>query len=268
MYCNNILSKKYKPLKINNNSGFSLVELAIVLLVAGIVTAGIAAGSHLMQAAKLNRIISEFSGYAKATNNFKDKYKAWPGDMPNAVSYWGTYNSSTNPNGVVNGDGDELIAWNSEGVRAWQEMALAGLISGKYTGVLGGTPAFTGGSNVPASSVNGGMYIFSSLNLNTIFMNSVTNALLLAKIDSPATAANSSVLTVADAYLIDKKIDDGNPSDGYFYSTRGADVAAGNCTTFDYGTDTKAAAYDLGNNNLSSIDALVCRPLYVFNKDS
>jgi prepilin-type N-terminal cleavage/methylation domain-containing protein len=58
-----------------NRSGFSLLELSITLVIVGLATAAITSGTHLMQAAKLNNIIAEISGYVKATNSFKDKYK-------------------------------------------------------------------------------------------------------------------------------------------------------------------------------------------------
>src|SRR4051812_33687590 len=125
------------------NSGFSLIELAVTLVIAGLLAAGITGGMHLMQAAKLDKLITEITGYSTAVQNFRLKYNAWPGDMPNATTYWGLYNAGTNPEGTVNGDGNERIGAEASGnllesLRASQQMALGNFIAGHFTGVTNG----------------------------------------------------------------------------------------------------------------------------------
>jgi prepilin-type N-terminal cleavage/methylation domain-containing protein len=67
--------------------GFSLVELSIVLVILGLLTGGILAGQSLIRAAELRSITTQFNQYVSATQSFRDKYMALPGDMPNATRF-------------------------------------------------------------------------------------------------------------------------------------------------------------------------------------
>ncbi len=243
--------------KNKNISGFSLVELSVVLVVAGLTMAAITSGAHLLQAAKLNKTISEITGYVTAVNNFKDKHKAWPGDMTNATSYWGTYHVTNNPNGVVNGNGDEQIAgaFQGEPLYAWQEMALSGLIPGKYTGQDAGTPDFVAGVNLPGSSIAGSyfmLYYYPTFG-------TTGNYLQLGSQQSN-TQPNASVLSPSDTHVIDIKIDDGLATTGNFIGFRGDEFfgVAGKCVTSDH--NTASANYILTDNTVS------CRLGYWINK--
>ncbi len=211
----------------DKTSGFSLVELSVVLVIIGLLLAAITGGSHLIHTAKLNQTISEINGYVTAANNFKDKYKAWPGDMPNAESFLGVYNASTNPNGTVNGNGDELIG---ERPRAWQQLALSGLIAGKYTGVVVSStnppPQYMAGVNAPSvSSRTGAFYLLTS---REGFFGTTGNALQLGASNSSGLAWGGA-LTASDAHLIDIKIDDGVANRGILYTIRSNDYGTGTC---------------------------------------
>ena len=68
---------------------FSLVELSIVLVILGLLTGGILAGQSLIRAAELRAVTTEYQRYVAAVQTFRDKYMALPGDMPNAIAFWG-----------------------------------------------------------------------------------------------------------------------------------------------------------------------------------
>ena len=70
-------------------SGFSLVELSIVLVILGLLTGGILAGQNLIRAAELRSVTTQFQNYHAAVMTFRDKYFALPGDMANAEDFWG-----------------------------------------------------------------------------------------------------------------------------------------------------------------------------------
>lgn len=116
-------------------SGFSLVELSIVLVILGLLTGGILGGQSLIKAAELRSVGTEYDAWQTATNIFKDKYMAIPGDMQRADEFWP---------GVVSGDGNGVISipaganLTGEMFTFWQHLAEAGLIAGEYTGVAGG----------------------------------------------------------------------------------------------------------------------------------
>jgi prepilin-type N-terminal cleavage/methylation domain-containing protein len=239
------------------SSGFSLIELSVTLVIIGLIIAGVTNGQHLMQAAKLDKAITEISGYAKAIDNFKQKYKAFPGDMPNATSFWGAYDATTNPTGTANGNGDEFITWNTEGLTAWQQLAASGFITGKYTGVLG-TVNLEAGVNQPESGITGTSY---SIQSDSARVWNVTNYryLGLAKISSDGSANNTSAISAQNAQLIDKKIDDGLPGTGKILGVTGSGAATA-CTSPDWSTATSTGSY-LFQTDLS---LFFCRVWYVF----
>lgn len=127
---------------------FSLVELSIVLVILGLLTGGILAGQSLIRAAELRSITSDFSRYLTATQTFRDKYMAIPGDMNNAVSFWNrqinqawclpTSGATVTTPGTCNGDGDGVIEFagaasqSSEFAQFWRQLAFAGLVEGDY----------------------------------------------------------------------------------------------------------------------------------------
>lgn len=243
----------------NKNLGFSLVELSVTLVIAGLLMAAITSGTHLMQAAKLNRIVSEMSGYVKAVNSFKDKYKSWPGDMPDATSYWGTYAAGPPISGATDGNGDEHISGNStESIYAWRQMSLSGMIAGNYSGADAGTPDYQADINMPASTgaESGSIYF---LTYYSSFFGASGNVLQL----SGVMASNSPMgeaLTPADAHIIDTKIDDGFASTGNVYSIRGDTYngVSGRCVDDDY--SVASANYLLTDATVS------CRIAYWLNK--
>lgn len=145
-------------------NGFSLIELSIVLVILGLLVGGIVAGQSLIQAAELRSVGAEQNRYRTSILAFRDKYFAWPGDMPNATSVWGDQATGTSAcasaatadgsPGTCNGNGDGIIGpgshSGSEGVRAWQQLAFTGLVEGTFTGYYD-SGKITIGLNVPAS---------------------------------------------------------------------------------------------------------------------
>jgi len=126
--------------KNNSKMGFTLVELAIVIVIIGLIVGGVLGGQELINGAKLNSVITDFSKYERAVNTFKLKYDALPGDMPNATDYWA---------GATVGDGDGKISI-AESFYAWEMLGFSGITT-SYTGVVGGVTAGVAGVNFPQS---------------------------------------------------------------------------------------------------------------------
>lgn len=116
-------------LEIEHRSGFTLIEIAIVFIVVGLIAGGILAGQELLQAARDRNVAKQFQEYALATIAFKNKYNCIPGDCAQA-SELGLGN---------NGDGNGLIAtgYALEPYYLWQHLGNAGLINGTYSGTWG-----------------------------------------------------------------------------------------------------------------------------------
>jgi prepilin-type N-terminal cleavage/methylation domain-containing protein len=242
--------------------GFSLVELSIVLVILGLLIGGILSGQALIRASELRAVSTEQSRYVTAVQTFRDKYFAIPGDMANATSFWGKDNTNCPSHtgtaatpGTCNGDGDGyILAWSpNEMHRFWQELALAGLIEGSYTGMPGvtGGAAITSGVNAPKSKLgNAGWGTMSSTVYDPVgdgyWYGGINHGnYLIFGADSPtATYPNlTPALAPEEAWNIDTKVDDGKPATGRVIPTGWAA-----CTTSTTSTDA-TGTYKLAENS-------------------
>ena len=109
----------------NNQKGFTLVELAIVLVVIGLLLGAILKGQAMIKNAKVKRIKSDIDSIVAATYNYQDKYGYLPGDDPNDRT------SDLDATSCTGGNGDGLFNQGAiEYACFWQELAGAGYISG------------------------------------------------------------------------------------------------------------------------------------------
>src|SRR5262249_55437182 len=133
-----------------SQSGFTLVEIAIVLVIIGLLLGGILKGQEMITQAKIKNVINDFNGITVAISSYQDRYRALPGDDQNATTRW----PSPGPN-PAKGNGDGVIAGlynandtNNGGAPAssaesnlfWQHLRIAGFVSGLTTGTGAGTP--------------------------------------------------------------------------------------------------------------------------------
>lgn len=181
--------------------GFSLIELSIVIIIIGLLIAGIAAGSSMVKQSSLNSIIIEEQNYITAINSFKSRFNALPGDFANAGSIWP--NCDPSPQNC-NGNNNGLIEWQQESLRAWQQLEAAGMIGGQFNGT----------SNEPIAKYGSGTFWRIESNTDNIYTVQANTKNSLEILSS--TMFN--FISSADAYYIDKRIDDGVPSNGLMYT--------------------------------------------------
>lgn len=229
--------------------GFSLVELSIVLVILGLLTGGVLGGQALIKASQLRSVQADLNRYVAAATAFRDKYGELPGDLNNAVKYWGAQAGTTtdgtdatcaalrgaNPAvGTVtcNGDGDGHISnddfTNStraswyEVWRAWQHMANAGLVEGSYTGVSDDATSYLAGAagkNIPSSKISGALgFAFTwadaagTTAATWLFPGTRGNYLRFGGGDR---VDNGTIILRADEmWNLDTKMDDGRPGTG------------------------------------------------------
>lgn len=207
------------------SGGFTLLEMTIVMIIIALVTGVVFTGVSMLRSAKMNNAVSDLQRYSQAVVAFADKYQSFPGDMPIAERYWGSDAGCPNtPYTIIrhvatcNGDGDGFIDGPEE-FRAWQQLSNAGFINGLYTGVAGpaGGDDHVARVNAPASLLDGGGFDITYVGRMTGDAN-YFDGYYPIKIGLGMKSANSRfdapLLTPAEAFAIDNKIDDGRPGTG------------------------------------------------------
>lgn len=248
-------------------SGFSLVELSIVLVILGLLTGGILTGQNLIRAAELRSVVTEFQRYAAATRTFQDKYLALPGDITNATEFWAAAHSTpatckTTPSpgaATCNGDGNGIITHSTvssnEPFRAFQQLANSGLIEGHYNGVKGpGLYEWDSviGTNVPASRVsNAGWSIAAPMTVTGgssayHFDGHYGHRLVFGSKTADSTTGSPALLP-EEAWNLDTKLDDGKPGLGKIRSQKNSSPTSPGCATTN---DPSTSTYTLTNTSI------------------
>jgi prepilin-type N-terminal cleavage/methylation domain-containing protein len=128
---------------MKKTQGFTLVEIAIVLVIIGLLLGGILKGQEMITQAKIKNVIADFSGISAAYHGYVDRYKKIPGDDPCA----GTTNSAVTTGncgtttgrwtGASHGDGNGQVAGKYNSTTAtdesrlwWDHLRRAGFVSG------------------------------------------------------------------------------------------------------------------------------------------
>lgn len=203
-----------KNLQKRRQNGFTLVELAIVLIIAALIIGGALAGQNLVRASELRSVATERDQLRMAVNSFYDRYRGIPGDVKNFTNYFAT---AANGNGNGQVDYDERLLY-------WQQLSASGLVDGAYTGTLSGASAFVPGTNIPLTdSGSNGWSIYVSWWQNTLDGQSYTLQILSnTEAYAEATSPGNPQVAVmpkgdflpSEAWNIDTKIDDGSPVKG------------------------------------------------------
>ncbi len=134
--------------------GFTLVELAIVMVIIGLLIGAVLKGQAMIDDAKQKRLMNDIQGISAAYFTYYDRYNAIPGDDASTHGWAGV--TAGNADGFIGGTA--VPAPTGESQESWQALRYAGLISGD--------PVATGASSLP-SQPYGGKYGLSNMDFGT-----------------------------------------------------------------------------------------------------
>jgi prepilin-type N-terminal cleavage/methylation domain-containing protein len=204
-----------------SEKGFTLVELAIVMIIIGLLIGGILKGQELINNARISSQVTQFKGIEVAVNTFREKYSGMPGDILTPATRVPNCTGACNNDGNANGRIDEVLIGaamataDNENSAAFAQLVqsdmLAGtidpsapvatasavgvnLIEAKFGGAnlrLGYHPGGLLAGSTAAAGTPGGHYVALSTQLAGAITNADTN------------------LTPNEADRIDTKVDDG-----------------------------------------------------------
>ncbi|HEX2825706.1 MAG TPA: prepilin-type N-terminal cleavage/methylation domain-containing protein [Burkholderiales bacterium] len=181
----------------NRQTGFTLIEIAIVLVIIGLLLGGVLKGQELITGARVRNLIQQQDGVKAAYFGFLDRYKALPGDYSGAAA------NITGATG--SGDGDGQIEAGAESILAWEHLAKSGFINGSYVANGATTPT---DANNPKNPYAGYMQLIYDGVYGT-----GTSTTPAGSRHNLKTGPNIPVEIVGE---LDRKVDDGSPYTGAF----------------------------------------------------
>ena len=158
----------HQPCFPRRQSGFTLIEIAIVLVIIGLLLGGILKGQELINSARVKNLAGDFRNVPVFIYGYQDKFKSLPGDDSAANTHVSGTNASTPGtlgNGIIEGAWDSTTA-TDESYLFWQHVRLAGLAPG---------PTTVGADYPPVNALSGRVGIqsakpFTSMNSGTYFI--------------------------------------------------------------------------------------------------
>jgi prepilin-type N-terminal cleavage/methylation domain-containing protein len=227
---------------MRKQTGFTLIEIAIVLVIIGLLLGGVLKGQELITSARVHNMASMQDGFKVAFFGFQDRFRALPGDYTAAASNIpgvATAACGTTTGGNGNGDGQIL---GDEMTLAWEHMSKAGFITGSYTCAA---VASISTASTPANIYNG-------------FVQLIYDGSYGVGTGTPPSTLRHNIksgpqIPVAIIAELDRKIDDGVPGTGTFqFSTyagtgtgpTGGSTTAPACTSSNTATGAGAAVWN------------------------
>ena len=212
-------------------SGFTLVEIAIVLVIIGLLLGGVLKGQELIENGRVKSAANDMNGITAAYNSYLDRYRKLPGDdgpVATITARGGSWTSMVagSNNGIVDVTAAQTFAGTGEGGTFFRHLRAAGFVTGD--------PASVGVNALPVNAWGGRVGVVNVAGIQ----GRVPARLLVCTGNVPGKAAAA----------LDIQLDDGNPAQGSFRANLGANnvvPAAGAATAYSE-DQTYTVCRDLG----------------------
>jgi len=208
-------------IRLKENYGFTLVELAVVMIIIGVLIGGVLKGQEMIQGARVTKTASNLESFTAAHNIFYDQFGALPGD----INGLGRLPGCTLANFCASGNLDTVVgvpidnANNNtagelaESIQYWKHLAMTGIISGV-------NPA---ASNIPANSSIGQSHpgtplggVYNAFETDPAGFNDYGAPgvnIVITQMPNVTTTAGA-FLSMMHVSQIDLRLDDGAPNTG------------------------------------------------------
>lgn len=260
--------------KLSPRSGFTLIEISIVIVIIGLIVGGIIIGKTLMDSARIRAQVRQIEEYQTAVKTFELKYNHLPGDIPEPdASGFGLLPRGA---GAGQGDGNGMVQmFNStlqgvggggEFIVFWDDLSRTNLIPEKLTAKWVQAyvstvydPTHLISTFFPAAKINSKNNYISLFTRNGQLYFSLTSFdCSTCQISSDGSIHQTWGLKVIEAYNIDQKIDDGFPQTGKVKAELGGIWWAGSFSSWYGGQglsgtnttawpESNASCFDNGN---------------------
>ena len=185
-------------------SGFTLVEIAIVLVIIGLLLGGVLKGQELIENGRIKSAANDLNGISAAYNSYLDRYRRVPGDDGPIATLTGRGGSWTT-GGIKAGNADGVI--NLAAAQTFDGGADIFFQHLRAANFITGNPGDTGINALPVNAWGGRL--------------GVANAVVQGRPATRLVACLGSVPGKAAAAL-DVQLDDGRPNNGTLRATQGA----------------------------------------------
>lgn len=190
-------------------SGFTLVEIAIVLVIIGLLLGGVLKGQELIENGRVKNAANDMNGISAAYNSYLDRYRKLPGDDGPIATLNGRGGSWTgmaagNNNGVLAITAAQTFTGGGEGDEFFRHLRASGFITGN--------PGDVGANALPVNAWGGRLGVTNDVNIQ----GRLAARLLTCLGSVPGKAAAA----------LDVQLDDGQPNNGTLRATQGANNAA------------------------------------------
>src|SRR5678815_5148310 len=116
--------------KNSAETGFTLVEIAIVLVIIGLLLGGILKGQEMITQAKIKNVINDFNGITAAVNSYRDRYRMLPGDDNGPEARWRLASGNNGGGNGVFGGKYNSTTTGDESRLFWLHLRQAGFVPG------------------------------------------------------------------------------------------------------------------------------------------